>query len=870
MANVPSPYQVAIYKAVRRGKKNLLVKAVAGAGKTTTTLGALDYVGEGASVCMLAFNKPIADEMASRIRDLNRERADAGEAPVNATGRTINSEGAGAVRRAGLGNGQVDGKKLWTLVRSVVPFAQKKYSSSVVALVKAARTHGMVPFGIEKELDQAGLPEAKGLIPDTVEQWRALASRYDIEISSPRPVEIDYARELLKKALLVVKAHIDFDDQIYLPIVFDLPMEKYDWAFVDECFPAGTLVETEEGPVPIEDIVDKKTTARVMSCSHEGALVPSLVTAGYRSPVVNPLITIEHEHGRITTTTNHPFWVSGRGWIAAGALEEGDTLCSLRETNSGDSSDMLTFVQSEAKCDEEGSLSGSRTSPEDLGANACRSNRDSKSDGTAGHTGQSVGSASEDGPLASCPGWKRDRSDRGGGTPARGVVEAFIGTMDPRACHRVWSASRGSEASSATEFVQTGHRAHQDEGGGRRGRKFASPPVEAGARPEEGRTFALSRVVRISYSERGSEGRRREGSAEDSVDVVYTLGVEGGNYVANGILVKNCQDLNDANLVMIEKMAKKFMFVGDESQSLYAFRGADADAMQRIREKFNCDVLPLSITYRCPLSVVRAAQVYDPAIEARPGAPEGEVANKGSARTADFKVGDMVVCRYNAPLIQLAFVLVKRNIPILLRGTDVVSGVMDTITAIGATSIESLLNRIGPWSTKQVQRFLAADDEAKAVNVMDRVSMILTVVTESGRVEHIDDIKTVMEDLFRDDGDEVVTLSSIHKAKGLECGTIWWLNPNIMPKVKTKSAHQQELNARYVATTRAKNALYYISLDGKKGKKVDRILSTLAEVNATVAKLTVGQVVDEENEVVRELEREMKELADDRNGDTRC
>lgn len=565
MANVPSPYQVAIYKAVRKAKSNILVKAVAGAGKTTTTLGALDYVGVGESVCMLAFNVDIAAETRNRIGDLNRERADAGEGPVNATSRTLNSEGNTCVRNAGFGGGNVDKMKMWTLARTVVPFAQRNITAAVVALARAARTHGMVPANFDKELDEAGLPPAKGLIPDTVEQWRQLANRYEIEISSPRPVEIDKARELLRKALLEVKVRIDYDDQIYLPIVFDLPMTQYDWVFVDEA-----------------------------------------------------------------------------------------------------------------------------------------------------------------------------------------------------------------------------------------------------------------------------------------------------------------QDLNDANLVFLSKIGKKFMFVGDESQSLYAFRGADADAMQRIRQKFNCEVLPLSITYRCPVSVVNAAKVYDPAIEARPGAPMGEVANKGSARNAEFKPGDMVVCRFNAPLVQLAFSMIARNIPIQMRGSDIVSGVAELIKNIDAQSVESLLTRLSPWVTAKVERYIAADDEAKAIALLDKANMIRTVAEESGRVKYVDDIVHVMEDLFRSDGHEAVTLSSIHKAKGLECGTIWWLNPNLTPKVKTKSAHQQELNARYVATTRAKNNLFYVSLDAKKGKRADRIAEGLNSLKALSEKLTNGNVENEEDEVVRVLEKEMKELAVDRNGDTRC
>lgn len=544
MPNAPSPMQADIFKAVRKGDCNLLVKAGAGTGKTTTSMGSLDYVGDEETVCMLAFNVKIAEEMRNRIGALNRERMAEGEAPVKAEARTINSEGMRACKRGGFSD-KVDGRKPWTLARAVVPYAHRNVTASVVALMKAARTHGMVPSNFDVELDRAGFPKATGLIPDDLGTWHNLAKRYDIELSKPRPIEIDYARSVLRKSILDSKVLIDFDDQIYLPLIFNLPMQRYSWVFVDEA-----------------------------------------------------------------------------------------------------------------------------------------------------------------------------------------------------------------------------------------------------------------------------------------------------------------QDLNDANIEMISRIADRFMFVGDDSQSLYAFRGADADAMDKIRNRFQCKVLPLSVTYRCPASVVREANKYDPTLLAAPGAPEGEVVVKGDARSAEYKPGDMVLCRFNAPLLSLAFALIARGIPLRIQGRDIVPGIMELVEKVGGNTIEDLLKRLGPWTRDKIVRLQAADDDVKAMALLDKVQMLVAVVTESGRVNHIHDIKEVMEDLFREDGEEGVTLSSIHRAKGLEADVIWWLNPNIAPKVKPGdfSAQKQEMNARYVATTRAKKSLYFVSMGGgKKGKKADRIRETLQDVLGDLADATTEERVMAKN-----------------------
>lgn len=52
----------------------------------------------------------------------------------------------------------------------------------------------------------------------------------------------------------------------------------------------------------------------------------------------------------------------------------------------------------------------------------------------------------------------------------------------------------------------------------------------------------------------------------------------------------------------------RLIVVGDPFQSIYGFRGADADAMRLLEETFNCVTLPLSVSYRCSKAVVKEAR----------------------------------------------------------------------------------------------------------------------------------------------------------------------------------------------------------------------------------------------------------------------
>lgn len=98
------------------------------------------------------------------------------------------------------------------------------------------------------------------------------------------------------------------------------------------CFAAGTLVNTERGPVPIEDV---QIGDRVWSRSDETG------EQGYRR-VVRTTVTPDRptrelrfidDRGAgetIEVTDEHPFWVGDRGWVAARDLRPGDDIEALR------------------------------------------------------------------------------------------------------------------------------------------------------------------------------------------------------------------------------------------------------------------------------------------------------------------------------------------------------------------------------------------------------------------------------------------------------------------------------------------------------------------------------------------------------------
>lgn len=79
------------------------------------------------------------------------------------------------------------------------------------------------------------------------------------------------------------------------------------------------------------------------------------------------------------------------------------------------------------------------------------------------------------------------------------------------------------------------------------------------------------------------------------------------------VLVDESQDLNSLQEEIVARLlspTSRLVIVGDPNQAIYGFRGASADSMQHMIERFSCTVMPLSISWRCPKKVVEEARKW--------------------------------------------------------------------------------------------------------------------------------------------------------------------------------------------------------------------------------------------------------------------
>ncbi len=95
------------------------------------------------------------------------------------------------------------------------------------------------------------------------------------------------------------------------------------------CFTGETLVATEDGQVRIDEIElgDKVWAYNVETGETELKTVTKIYVHE-----VDEILHLYTSEGQIDTTTNHPFYVVDRGWVAAGDLKAGDQVLKLNGT----------------------------------------------------------------------------------------------------------------------------------------------------------------------------------------------------------------------------------------------------------------------------------------------------------------------------------------------------------------------------------------------------------------------------------------------------------------------------------------------------------------------------------------------------------
>lgn len=781
----PSKYQSDIYQWVQSGSGDCVVQATAGSGKTSTLVEVAKQL-HTENAIFLAFNKHIVEELQRRL-------------PEKMAVKTIHSVGYGALMKTGKKFKSPNDTKYRTICKDIAVDIKYETKADVDSFILSSELLKVANFARLTLIDYRNSDKL----------WEMI-DHFGIDITEPGFV-LPYVGKVIEEGNTKAKyaGEIDFTDMIWLPYAWNLYPKQYEFVLADEaqdfseaqlqiamkcrgkggrmlfvgdshqCQPPGTLVTLSDlTQTPIENLrlgdfvvtYDRKGSAFIKKCKINE--VASRDYTGY-------LYSIAAKDKCSKSTDSHKWIVR---WINTDATR------------------WVTYLMRKGTKFRVGLTSlfnnrgdfglGNRLSTEQADAAWILSTHENLQDALA-H--EQIVSAKFGLPEVTF----RQATGNIGQTKmfTQEVIDKIFDELHPQIdCAIRCLNAHGKKI----EYPLLSKENAQQ----RRGRMtvfetqacnlisgFMAVPISP------------DKIVNPSFKQYKSVPQWEEITVDKEwyEGIVYSLDVDRYHkYIADGIVTCN---------------------------SIMAFAGANNDSLDKIIKATNATVLPLSICYRCPTSHIVLAQKIVPEIEAAPNAIEG-IVDVVNEKELHFKIqeGDLIICRMTAPLVSMCIELIAKKIPARVKGRDIskqLTLIVDDVSKMPGFKYDDFGIFLADYENIKVAKLRQRENpEALIEQLEDRCAGVLACF-ESFDCKDVQCLSREIEDLFSD-ARASVTLSTVHRCKGLENKRVFILKPEKLPlRWKGQKGHElvQEYNLKFVALSRAKEFLFFVEEAEKKADK---------------------------------------------------
>lgn len=207
-------------------------------------------------------------------------------------------------------------------------------------------------------------------------------------------------------------------------------------------------------------------------------------------------------------------------------------------------------------------------------------------------------------------------------------------------------------------------------------------------------------------------------------------------------------------------------------------------------------------------------------IQPHPSAPDGTVITLSSYSPTTFcsvgRESSTILCRNSAPLVAFAYGLLQRDIPCIILGRDIGKALTDLVKKMRAVGLADLRDKLGVWVARESSK--AESEGRDPERITDQYACLMFFIRNLDEMSQtIESLVAKIDLMFTDEATASgrIILSTVHKAKGLEYDTVFILDRHLIPSKYAKRPEQQrqERNLMYVAITRARLHLRYITSD---------------------------------------------------------
>jgi superfamily I DNA/RNA helicase len=327
-------------------------------------------------------------------------------------------------------------------------------------------------------------------------------------------------------------------------------------------------------------------------------------------------------------------------------------------------------------------------------------------------------------------------------------------------------------------------------------------------------------------------------------DQIYCPTILGGAWEKfPRVFVDEAQDLSLLNHMMLNLCSTgPIAAVGDKRQAIYLFRGADSSSMHSMRAlRPEWTDLRLTLTFRCPRAIVTRQQAHAPGYRAAPQNIDGRVFSLpgvlasedneswswGNLKRIMSEITDArhlaILCRNNAPLVSMAFKLIRSGVGCQMLGRDIGHGLIQLTRKLAkddSLSITKFTEGMNTWLEKECAIAIGNDKPERVDKLTDQVECLRATI-EGASPSTVGDLRSILQRVFSKENGQVI-LSSIHRAKGLEWPLVVHLDPWRIPSKQSLFSEangdprplEQEHNLRYVAETRTQHTLINADMEG--------------------------------------------------------
>ena len=177
-------------------------------------------------------------------------------------------------------------------------------------------------------------------------------------------------------------------------------------------------------------------------------------------------------------------------------------------------------------------------------------------------------------------------------------------------------------------------------------------------------------------------------------------------------------------------------------------------------------------------------------------------------KVSDALEGDFVLCRNNAPLVDAFITLLRQGKKCSILGKEYGDELVSLIDSVDdILDFEDMLNNL---EAKLARKGIKNPTRCEVYDKLeDKVNVLISLY------EYFGDLETVRRKIYdifvENNTSKGITLSTIHRSKGLESNNVYFLQPELIPSkyAVTELELYSEKCLKFVAITRARNNLIY-------------------------------------------------------------